>query len=231
MRLIGILGGTSWPSTILAYRLLNAGVQRRLGGFHSARILLYSIDHQAIRSRHGARFGEVPALLKTEAEALLSRRPDGWMIANNTLHKAYDLIAGELGTDIPFFHAVHLTRDHLVARGLGRVLLTGTRFTMEDGFFAAGLAAAGIDVVVPGEADRAAIQAIQTRLAAGETDPAFAPVLSDLLAGAAADGCQAVVTACTELPLALHAGLTTMAVVDPLALQCAAAVEFALAPA
>lgn len=230
MRLIGILGGTSWPSTLLPYRMLNAEVQRRLGGFHSARILLYSIDYHAIKSRYGARFGEVPPLLKAEAEALLSRRPDGWMIANNTLHKAYDIIAPALDAGIPFFHAVHLTRDHLVARGLRRVLLTGTRFTMEDGFFAAGLAAAGIDVVVPGEADRAAIQAIQTRLAAGETDPAFAPVFAGILARAAADGCDAVVTACTELPLVVHAGLTTMAVVDPLALQCAAAVEFALAP-
>ncbi len=230
VRLIGILGGTSWPSTILPYRLLNTQVQRRLGGFHSARILLSSIDYHAIKSRYGARFAEVPPLLKAEAEALLARRPDCWMIANNTLHKAYDRIAGELDPTIPFFHAVHLTRDHLVARGLRRVLLTGTRFTMEDGFFADGLAAAGIEVAVPEEADRERIQAIQTRLAAGETDTAFAPVFADILARAADAGCTAVVTACTELPLVVHAGLTSLAVVDPLELQCTACLDFALSP-
>lgn len=229
MRLIGILGGTSWPSTVLPYRLLNEEANRRLGGFHSARILLYSIDYHAIKSLYGPRFAEVAPLLKTEVEALLSRRPDCWMIANNTLHKAYDQIAGDIGSTIPFFHAVHLTRGHLVARGFRRVLLTGTRFTMEDGFFAAGLSAAGIDVVIPGPDDRARIQAIQSRLAAGESDPAFAPVFAEILARAAAEGCEAVVTACTELPLVVHAGLTTLAVVDPLRLQCAAALDFALA--
>ncbi|MGH2341483.1 aspartate/glutamate racemase family protein [Segnochrobactraceae bacterium EtOH-i3] len=229
MRLIGILGGTSWPSTLLPYRLLNTEVQRRLGGFHSARILLSSIDYHPIRSLYGARFDEVAPLLKAEAETLLSRRPDCWMIANNTLHKAYDRIAGELDPAIPFFHAVHLTRDHLVRTGLHRVLLIATRFTMEDGFFADGLAAGGVDVVIPGEDDRAAIQTIQSRLAAGEMDPSFAPVMTEILARGAAEGCAAVVTACTELPLVVHAGLTPMAVVDPLVLQCRACLDFALA--
>ncbi|WP_394438134.1 aspartate/glutamate racemase family protein [Sphingobium naphthae] len=96
MKLIGILGGTSWPSTGLPYRMINQEVQRRLGGHHSARILLYSIDYHDIKSRYWDRWAEIPPLLKSEIDQLLSFRPDCWMLANNTLHKAYDAVAEEL---------------------------------------------------------------------------------------------------------------------------------------
>jgi len=229
MKSIGLLGGTSWPSTILPYRLLNQAVQQRLGGHHSARIILYSIDYHDIKSRYGSGWDEIPALLRQEAETLLSFRPDCWMIANNTLHKAYDQIAPALASNAPFFHAVHLVRDHLVERGLRRVLLLGTKFTMEDGFYAAPLEAAGSRVEIPAPEDRDMVQAIQSRLAKGETDEAFAPSFKALMARHEAAGCEAVVTACTELPLVINQSLTPMAVIDPLVLQCKACVDFALA--
>jgi aspartate racemase len=229
VKLIGVLGGTSWPSTMLPYRLLNEAVQRRLGGHHSARVLLYSIDYHAIKSRYHDGWAEIPSLLEREIETLLSLRPDCWMLANNTLHRAYDMIAPDLASSIPFFHAVSLVRDHLVSMVVGRVLLLGTRFTMEDGFFARPLEAAGIRVDVPSEVDREQVQAIQTRLARGEADENFAPYFADLLARHAATGCEAVVTACTELPLVITQGLTSMRVIDPLVLQCDACVNFALA--
>lgn len=228
MKLIGVLGGTSWPSTMLPYRLLNEELQARLGGHHSARVLLYSIDYHAIKSCYPDGWDEIPGLLKREIETLLLFRPDCWMLANNTLHKAYDRIADELDASVPFFHAVRLVRDHLVERSLGRVLLLGTKFTMEDSFYAAPLEAAGIRVEVPDLADRERVQAIQTRLARGEIDENFAPAFADLLARHEAAGCEAVVTACTELPLAITQQLTGMAVIDPLILQCRACVDFAL---
>lgn len=229
MKLIGVLGGTSWPSTGLPYRLLNMDVQQRLGGHHSARIALYSIDYHDIKSRYGEGWAEIPALLRREAEILLSFRPECWMIANNTLHHAYDQIADTLPSTIPFFHAVHLVRDHLVARGLRRVLLLGTLFTMENGFYAAPLEAAGIQVDIPTKEDRQRVQAIQSRLAKGEMDESFASTFRALLARHEAAGCEAVVTACTELPLVINQSLTSMAVIDPLVLQCRACVDFALA--
>lgn len=228
MRLIGVLGGTSWPSTVLPYRLLNQEVQRRLGGHHSARLVLYSIDYHEIKSRYHAGWDEIPDLLRREIAMLLSFGPHCYMLANNTLHKAYDQIADRLAASVPFFHAVHLVRDHLVSRGLRRVLLLGTRFTMEDGFYARPLSSAGLCVEVPDAADRGIVQVMQTRLARGETDEAFALAFSRLLAKHEAEGCEAVVTACTELPLVITQAMTAMAVVDPLVLQCRACVDFAL---
>ena len=229
MKLIGVLGGTSWPSTMLPYRMLNEQVQKRLGGHRSARIVLYSIDYQAIKSRYHDGWNEIPELLKREVDTLLSFGPDCWMLANNTLHKAYDLIAPELGSDIPFFHAVRLTRDHLVRSGYRRVLLLGTQFTMEDGFYAAPLTAAGIEVEVPGLGDRQTLQGIQAQLSRGVVHAGFADSFRALLETYEAAGCQAVVTACTELPLVIDQTLTAMTVVDPLVLQCRACVQFATA--
>lgn len=88
MRLIGVLGGTSWPSTISPYRLINEEVQRRRGTSHSARIVLYSIDYHEIRTRYSGDWSEIPALLLQETRTLLSFRPDCWMIANNGAVKA-----------------------------------------------------------------------------------------------------------------------------------------------
>ena len=228
MKLIGVLGGTSWPSTMQPYRLLNEAVQARLGGHHSARILLYSIDYHAIKSRYENGWNEIPQLLKREIEALLSFGPDCFMIANNTLHKAYDLIAHQLPAGVPFFHAVDLVCADLMARGVTHVLLLGTRFTMEDGFFARPLQAAGIRVDIPDAGDRDRVQAIQSRLAKGEIDASFAPAFTELIARHAAEGCEAVVTACTELPLVITAGTSSLPIVDPLVLQCRACTDFAL---
>lgn len=229
MRLIGVLGGMSWPSTVLPYRLLNAEVQRRLGGHHSARIALYSIDYHAIRSCYTRDWTMIPGLLRAEIDTLLRFGPDCWMIANNTLHKIYDGIAGDLPEAPPMMHAVHLVRDHLLAAGIARVLLLGTRFTMEDGYFADPLRAAGIEVTVPGEADRARIGDIQMVLAEGEVRPEFAGYFAGVIARHAAAGCGAVITGCTELPLAITQALSPIPVVDPLVLQTRACVDFALA--
>jgi aspartate racemase len=230
MRLIGVLGGTSWPSTILPYRLLNQEVERRLGGHHSARIALYSIDYHDIRSCYSADWSRIPPLLTAEIQRLLGFAPDCWMIANNTLHKIYDSIADDLPSDLPMFHAIKLVRQHLVAQRRGKVLLLGTRFTMEDGYYAEPLETAGIKVRVPDEPDKAQIEAIQMRLAAGENDPAFAAYFADLIERHAAQGCEAVIAGCTELPLAITQAISPIEVVDPLVLQCRACVDFALAP-
>lgn len=230
MKLIGVLGGTSWPSTVLPYRLLNQEVERRLGPHHSARIALYSMDYHAIRSAYSADWRVIPDLLKREIATLLSFRPDCWMIANNTLHKILDEIAGELPPGPPLFHAIELVRAELVARGLGRVLLLGTRFTMEDGYYDRPLREAGIAVDIPAEADRARIGAIQTRLADGVVDPQFSAYFAELIARHAAAGCQAVILGCTELPLAIMQENSALPLIDPLVLQCRACVDFAIAP-
>ena len=230
MRLIGVLGGTSWPSTILPYRLLNQEVHGRLGGNHSARIVLYSIDYHDIRSAYSGDWSEVPALLLGEIRALLSFKPDCWMIANNTLHKVYGQIRHDLPDDPPMFHAIELVRDDLLARGARKVLLLGTRFTMEDDYYAGPLRLAGLEVEIPAEADRVRVGAIQMELAEGRTDRSFTDYFADLIARHAAAGCEAVILGCTELPLAITPDGSSLPLIDPLVLQCRACVDFALAP-
>lgn len=228
MKLIGVLGGMSWPSTILPYRLLNQEVERRLGPRHSARIALYSIDYHAIRAAYSADWNTIPALLRAEIDTLLSFRPDCWMIANNTLHKIYDAIAADLPAAPPLFHAIALVRAELRRLSIDRVLLLGTRFTMEDGYYADPLRRAGIEVITPPESDREQIGTILTRLADGEEDPAFAGYFAGLTAAHATQGCQAVILACTELPLVIDQARSALPIVDPLVLQCRACAGFAL---
>jgi aspartate racemase len=168
-------------------------------------------------------------LLLGEIRQLLAFRPDCWMLANNTLHRYLAEIAGDLPTKPSFFHAIELVRDELVARGSPRTLLLGTRFTMEDGYYAEPLRAAGVEVTTPDLSDRKRIGEIQMALAAGRNEVAFAAWFANLLERHAALGCTAVVLGCTELPLTITAAPRGMTLVDPLVLQCRACVDFALA--
>ena len=228
MKAIGILGGTSWPSTMSPYRLLNEDVARRLGGHHSARITLYSIDYDPIKSLYHHGWDRIPGLLKDELEQLLALKPDGFMIANNTLHKAYDRIDAELAPKVPIFHAARLVREEL-KKSSKKALFLGTSLTMEDDFYTGPLRSAGIELMIPDPQERADIQSAQSRLAKGEpADAAMAAFFTSLLARYQGQGCASAVLACTELPLAIDNSLTSMALIDPLVLQCRAAVDFAL---
>ncbi len=227
MKLIGLLGGTSWPSTIEYYRILNELAQARLGGFHSANLLLRSIDFQAIKSRYHTGWDEIPALLKLEIEALARLGPACLVICNNTLHKAYDQIAPQLGLKIPVLHSIEVTAREANARGLRKLLLLGTQFTMEDGFYQRGLERHGLAVSVPDAADRAALQVIQSQLAQGVMQPAFREFFAALIVKYA--GVDAVVLACTEIPLVVEQKDYAMAILNPTELQCRAAFEFAIA--
>ena len=221
MKLIGLLGGTSWPSTTLYYERLNRMAGKRLGGFHSARIVLYSLDYEAIKSRYHDGWSEIPPLLERELAILRGMGPDCILLCNNTLHKAYDRIPA-IQPEIPFFHIVDLTVAHAREQGFARLLFLATRFTMEDDFFTGRLREAGLDVIVPNAEERAEVQEIQTQLAAGTADPRQRAYFRNLIA--CYPQCQAVVLACTELPLAIDAASAGKPVIDTIELQCRAAV-------
>jgi aspartate racemase len=227
MKRIGLLGGMSWPSTAESYRHINKMVADRLGGYHSADLILRSIDYHDIKSHYSGGWDEIPALLEKEIRFMQTLPCDCIILCNNTLHKAFDQIRGKLGLCVPFFHAVELTARHARAEGLKRLLLLGTRFTMEDGFFAAGLEREGLQVNIPDENEREEIQLIQSQLAEGEIRQEFTDYFTRLLAKYA--HLDAAVLACTELPLAIPARGGPMRVIDPAWRQSAAAVDFALA--
>jgi aspartate racemase len=232
MRRIGLLGGTSWPSTVIYYRLLNELAQQRLGGYHSARLLVHSIDYHPIRSLYpgegvpGEAFDGIAPLLEAELLALAAAGPDCFILGNNTLHRSLDTFAHRLRLPGPLFHAVDVVAEAARAGGCRRVLLLATRFTMEDGFFARRLARHGIEAIVPGAGDRAEVQAIQTPLARGEDSPAFRERLHALIGRHR--GLDAVVLGCTELPLAVDPGTSPLPVLDSVRLQCERAFAWAV---
>ncbi|MFO1204782.1 MAG: amino acid racemase [Burkholderiales bacterium] len=226
MKTIGLLGGTSWPSTIEYYRILNELAQQELGGFHSASLLLRSIDYHEIKSRYHERWAEIPELLEREISAFAALGPDCLVICNNTLHKAFDVIAGRLALPIPVFHAVAVTGQAACAMHCQRLLLLGTKFTMEDGFYQRGLERFGLQVATPEEKDRARIQEIQSELARGTMRDAHRADLAALIEKHA-ESVDAVVLACTELPLAIRQADCRVPLLNPTALQCREAFRYA----
>ncbi len=226
MKLIGLLGGTSWPSTLMYYELLNKAVQERRGALHSARILLYSIDYHPIKTSYAGGWERIPALLAEEMTLLAAKSPDCIILCNNTLHKAFDSISEDMKLSVPVFHAGHLTAEEAVRRGDKTVLLLGTQFTMEDGFFAHYLESRGVNVVVPQYEDRVRIQEMQSNIALGQASPEYYTIFASLLARYT--HVDSVVLACTELPLFINQTNAPMPIINPMECQCNAALHFAL---
>lgn len=223
MKTIGLLGGTSWPSTLLYYEKLNKIINAKLGGFHSARILLYNIDYHEIKSSYTANWQNVEKLLEKEINFLLRKEPDCLLICNNTLHKALDNL--KLITNIPIFHAGFLCAREGFYRNYKSILLLGTKFTMEDGFFAQYFDNFGIKVIIPDAEDRLQIQHIQAKIASGEKNSEFFENFKTINMRYTAD---AVCLACTELPLYINAQNCNIPIINPIDLQCNAAIEFSL---
>jgi len=226
MKTIGLIGGTSWPSTIEYYRILNQLVNENMGGFHSAKLLLKSIDYHEIKNNYAAGWDKIPGLLKKEIQDFLICKPDCIILCNNTLHKAYDLISAELNLPMPFFHAVNLTAQYAVQNSYRNLLLLATKFTMEDGFFIRPLEQAGLNVTIPSADDRQKIQDIQTQLAQGILTSEFIEQFGDIISRY--KNVDAVVLACTELPLAITKENCSLPIINPVVLQCEAAAKFAL---
>ncbi len=232
MKTIGVLGGTSWPSTVIYYRLLNELAQERFGGYHSARLLVHSIDYHEIRSRYPGdgvppdAFDGIAPLLEAELRALAQCQPGCIILGNNTLHKSLDTFADRLALPMPLFHIVDETAAVARAAGYRRVLLLATRFTMEDGFFARRLAVHGIEAVIPDAADRAEVQAIQAPLARGEWLDEYQDRLLRVVDRHAS--LDAVVLGCTELPLAMRPEASALPVLDTVRIQCERAFEWAV---
>ena len=226
MKTIGLLGGMSWPSTIEYYRILNELAQEYLHGFHSAKILLYSIDYHEIKSRYHRGWHEIPHLLREELEALMRLGPDCVVICNNTLHKAFNLIRPELKLRIPVFHMVEITAQYAQFNHLESLLLLGTKFTMEDGFYQQTLEEYGLRVYVPDAQDRAAIQKMQSELARGSIKKDFRHAFRQIISKY--DHVKAAVLACTEIPLVVEQNDFDIEIVNPTELQCRRAFEFAI---
>lgn len=219
MKKIGLLGGTSYPSTMLYYKRLNELYNQARGGFHSCPLILYNIDYHYIKTNYKNGWAKVPGLLRNEILELLKLRPDSLLICNNTLHKAFDEIRDTLDLQIPVVHIIDLTAAYLLNQGLDKVLLLGTRFTMEDDFFKTPLIKNDIEVGIPNAQERGEIQKIQTAVSKGLMKDGFHKYFQQL-ANKYENEYQAVILACTELPMVFEHVDTTMNLIDTIELQC-----------
>ncbi|HVJ62477.1 MAG TPA: aspartate/glutamate racemase family protein [Tahibacter sp.] len=228
MRVLGLLGGMSWESTLPYYRTINERVRERLGGLHSAQLLLYSVDFAEIEALQMRGDWDAAArMLADAADALRRGGAQALVICTNTMHKVAPQIARAV--DLPILHIADATAAQIRAAGIARVGLLGTRFTMEQDFYKGRLAELGIDVLVPDAAGRDAVhRIIYDELCVGlvreESREVYRAVMADLVAR----GAQGVVLGCTEIGLLVGAGDCTAPTFDTAHIHAQAAADWAV---
>ncbi|MBL0637815.1 aspartate/glutamate racemase family protein [Aeromonas veronii] len=230
MKCIGLLGGMSWESTVSYYQALNRGVRAQLGGLHSARVLLNSVDFAGIeRLQHAGDWPATARLLAAEARKLQDGGADFLLIGTNTMHKVAPEI--EAAIDIPLLHIADATAAKLQADGITRVGLLGTRFTMEQDFYKGRLQDRfGLAVLVPDEAGRERVhRIIYDELCLGEIRESSRAEYLAIIEGLAAAGAEAVILGCTEIALLVGDARAAVPLYDTTAIHAEAAVALALA--
>ena len=230
MKLIGLIGGMSWESTALYYRLMNEDVKARLGGLHSARILLHSVDFQEIEAlQHADDWDGTAEILGEAARGLAAGGADFLVIATNTMHKVADAIEAKSG--LPILHIADPTGAALTADGVRKVGLLGTRFTMEQAFYRERLENEfDLEVIVPHAESQAEIhRIIYEELCKGIVTEPSAEVFQGAIANLAAAGAEAVILGCTEITMIVDPNAADLPTYDTTALHAKAAVERALA--
>lgn len=218
----------SWESSALYYQIMNREVGRRLGGLRSAKICLTSLDFQDIADRQKAGdWDGMSEILCKAARGLEASGADCLLIGTNTMHKLAPQV--QAATQIPLLHIAEVTADAIAKQGLKTVGLMGTRFTMEQPFYADKLAERGIKTLVPEADERAEIhRIIFEELCRGEFRDSSRATLCAHIDGLKARGAQGVVLGCTELPLIIKPQDSALPTFDTTELHALAAVDFAL---
>ncbi len=231
MRTIGVIGGMSWESTAVYYRRLNEHVRDRLGGLHSAAVIVHSVDFAGIAAMQAAGEWDAAGREMDRCAAGLARAgADLLVLATNTMHKVAGNI--EAASGLPLLHIADVTASALKRRGCKRPLLLATRFTMEDGFYRERLAAHGIVALVPEADDRAEVhRVIYEELCRGTVSPASKAAYLAVIERARAEGIDSVILGCTEIGLLLSQGDMPEPAIDTTEEHVAAAVEVALSDA
>ena len=229
MRTIGLIGGMSWESTAHYYRLINEGVRDRLGGTHSARIAMVSVDFAHIEAlQHAGDWAALADAMADAARAVERGGADFLLLCTNTMHKCADAI--DAAVSIPLVHIVDPTATAIRDTGARRIGLLGTAFTMEQDFYRARLESFGLEVVVPDAADRATVhRIIYEELVKGVIDDASRAAYRSIIARLVERGVEAIVLGCTEIMLLVEAGDSAVPLFDTTSLHAAAAVDRALA--
>ncbi|MEE9502129.1 MAG: aspartate/glutamate racemase family protein [Candidatus Aminicenantaceae bacterium] len=229
MKTIGLIGGMSWESSLEYYRIINETVKRELGGFHSAKSLMYSVDFQEIEElQHQGRWEDATQMMIDAAHRVERGGADFVIICTNTMHKMAEEV--EKSIRIPLLHIADVTAAKIKEMGQTIVGLLGTRFTMEQDFCKGRLKDKyGIDVLIPEEEERIAIHAIlYDELCLGSIKTKSKDKFKDIIADLATRGAEGIILGCTEIPLIVKQKDYDIFLYDTTTLHAQAAVDFAL---
>jgi len=229
MKTIGLLGGMSWESTGLYYRWINEGVKARLGGLHSAKIAMYSVDFQEIEVlQHRGDWDAAGVALAQAAQRIEAAGADFLVICTNTMHNVAPAI--ENAISIPLLHIADATADAIKTSGFDTIGLLGTSFTMEQDFYRGRLVEGhGLNVLVPNETDRQIVhRIIYEELVLGQVNEASRNEYLRIIDGLATQGAQAIILGCTEITMIIQQEHTSVTLFDTTAIHAQAAVELAL---
>lgn len=229
MKTIGLIGGMSWESTASYYRLINEAVKARLGGLHSAPLILHSVDFAGIEQlQRAGDWDAAGAQLAQAARGLQAAGAEVLLICANTMHKVAPAI--ESAVQIPLLHVVDATAAAVRLAGVQRVGLLGTRFTMEQPFYVERLQQQGLDVLLPDADDCAMVhRVIYEELCQGRILASSREAYRRVMAALVAQGAAGIILGCTEIALLVDATDATVPLFDTTGLHAQAAVDWALA--
>ena len=229
MKTIGLIGGMSWESSIEYYRIINQATRARLGGLHSAKSLMISVDFAEIEVlQHQGRWAEAAQILANAAQTLETGGADCVVLCTNTMHKAADEIQSCIS--VPFLHIADATGQRVVDAGIQTVALLGTRFTMEEDFYRGRLTQKyGLQVIVPDAQGREIVHhVIYDELVVGQNKPASRAQFTRIIEHLVEQGAGGVILGCTEIGLLVHPQDCPVPLFDTTRIHAEAAVEFAL---
>lgn len=228
MKCIGIVGGMSWESTAHYYAALNEGVKKRLGGFHSAQVALWSVDFAEIEAlQRDGDWEQAGEVLADAAKRLERAGAQCILIGANTMHKVADAVSRAVS--IPLLHIGDATADAVIAAGDRKVLLLGTRYTMEQSFLRNYLTGRGLNVIVPDADDQATVHSvIFNELVLGVVRDESRRRLQQVMERGKATGCEGVILGCTELGMILRPEHSDLRLYDTTALHAKYALDFSL---
>lgn len=228
MKTIGLLGGMSWESTLPYYRLINQAVQERLGGLHSARIVLYSFDFDDVeRLQRAGDWEAAGAVLADAARRLVGAGAELLVLCTNTMHRVAPAL--EAAVPVPLLHIADPTAEAIRRAGYATVGLIGTRFTMEQAFYRDRLRGHGLEVLTPPPADRELVhRVVYEELCRGRVLDASRAAYRRVMADLVARGAQAVILGCTEISLLVGPQDASVPLFDTTRLHALSAAERAL---
>ncbi|TJY44503.1 aspartate/glutamate racemase family protein [Cohnella pontilimi] len=229
MKTIGLIGGMSWESSVLYYRIINVRVKERKGGHHSAKSLLYSVDFQEIKDlQHQGNWTESTKIMIEAAQKLEAGGADVIIICTNTMHKMALEVMNAVS--IPLLHIADATANKIISDKIKKVALLGTAFTMEQDFYKGRLINQfGLEVIVPDEADRGVIhEIIYHELCLGIINEHSKKRYLDIIDSLIRKGAEAVILGCTEITMLISQEDCNIPIYDTTRLHAEAAVDFAL---